>query len=218
MSRLVAGRCLAGCLALAAVVAALTPRAGRAQQVNLGGHAFTLADNYALELVAAPPLVERPIVAEFDEDGRLYVAEASGTNDPVAKQLVDKPHRIVRLEDTNDDGVFDKRTVYADQLMLPEGLMWLDGSLYVGAPPSIWKLTDTDGDGVCDHREEWLQGKTLTGCANDIHGPFRGPDGWIYWCKGAFAEQTYEREGKPPFVTRAAHIFAPGPTAPALSR
>ncbi|ODU01215.1 MAG: dehydrogenase, partial [Planctomycetes bacterium SCN 63-9] len=32
-------------------------------------------------------------------------------------------------------------------------------------------------------------------------------DGWIYWCKGAFATQTYERAGKPPFVTRAAHIF-----------
>ena len=34
-----------------------------------------------------------------------------------------------------------------------------------------------------------------------------GPDGWIYWCKGAFAQQTYERPGKSPFVTRAAHIF-----------
>ena len=85
--------------------------------------------------------------------------------------------------------------------------MWHDGSLYVAAPPSIWKLTDSDGDGVADKRVEWFQGKTLTGCANDLHGPYPGPDGWIYWCKGAFAEQTYTRPGKPPFVTRAAHIF-----------
>ena len=92
-------------------------------------------------------------------------------------------------------------------MMFPEGTMWLDGSLYVAAPPSIWKLTDTDGDGVADRRVEWFQGKTLTGCANDLHGPYLGPDGWIYWCKGAFATQTYERPGKPPFVTRAAHIF-----------
>ena len=50
---------------------------------------------------------------------------------------------------------------------------------------SIWKLTDTDDDGVADRREEWFQGKTLTGCANDLHGPYAGPDGYIYWCKGA---------------------------------
>ena len=61
--------------------------------------------------------------------------------------------------------------------------------------PSIWKLTDTDGDGVADQRVEWFAGKTLTGCANDLHGPYPGPDGWIYWCKGAFAQQTYERPG-----------------------
>ena len=96
----------------------------------------------------------------------------------------------MRLEDTDGDGRFDKRTVFADKMMFPEGTMWHDGSLYVAAPPSIWKLTDTDGDGVADQRVEWFQGKTLTGCANDLHGPYLGPDGWIYWCKGAFAEQT----------------------------
>ena len=57
-------------------------------------------------------------------------------------------------------------------MMFPEGTMWHDGSLYVAAPPSIWKLTDTDDDGVADQREEWFQGKTLTGCANDLHGPY----------------------------------------------
>ena len=46
---------------------------------------------------------------------------------------------------------------------------------------------------------------------NDLHGPYLGPDGWIYWCKGAFAKQTYERPGKKPFDTRAAHIFRARP-------
>ena len=41
---------------------------------------------------------------------------------------------------------FDKATVFADKMMFPEGVLWFDGSLYVGAPPSIWKLTDTEGD------------------------------------------------------------------------
>ena len=169
---------------------------------------------FEVERVAGPPLVDRPIVADFDDRGRLYVADSSGSNDKVEKQLQEKPHRIVRLEDTNGDGRFDRSIVFADRMMFPEGVLWFDGSLYVAAPPSIWKLTDTDGDGVADKREEWFEGKTLTGCANDLHGPYLGPDGWIYWCKGAFAKQTYERPGKPPFVTRAAHIFRrrPGDT------
>ncbi|MCI0535541.1 MAG: hypothetical protein L0Z50_09945, partial [Verrucomicrobiales bacterium] len=174
---------------------------------NFTEQTLTVPDGFAMELVAGPPLVNRPIEADFDEEGRLYVTDSSGTNDKTTKQLEDKPHRVVRLEDSDGDGRFDKSTVFADRMMFPEGALWFGGSLYVSAPPSIWKLTDTDGDGVADKREEWFQGKTLTGCANDLHGPYLGPDGWIYWCKGAFAEQTYERPGKPPFVTKAAHIF-----------
>ena len=183
----------------------------RGGEITLDGHKFTLPDGFEIERVAGPPLVDRPITCDFDEQGRLYVSDSSGSNDKVDKQLAEKPHRIVRLEDTDGDGKFDKSIVFADKMMFPEGTMWLDGSLYVAAPPSIWKLTDTDGDGVADKREEWFAGKTLTGCANDLHGPYAGPDGWIYWCKGAFAKQTYERDGKPAFVTRAAHIFRARP-------
>jgi putative membrane-bound dehydrogenase-like protein len=176
-------------------------------QFQIGVLNFTVPDGFEMEQVAGPGLVERPVEADFDEQGRLYVTDSSGSNDKVDKQLEQKPHRVVRLEDTDGDGRFDKTTVFADKLMFPEGAMWYDGSFYVAAPPSIWKLTDTDGDGVADRREEWFKGKTLTGCANDLHGPYLGLDGWIYWCKGAFAQQTYERPGKSPFVTRAAHIF-----------
>jgi putative membrane-bound dehydrogenase-like protein len=188
----------------------------RAAEFKFPKHTFTVPDGFEVELVAGPPLVDRPIVADFDEQGRLYVADSSGSNDKVDKQLQDKPHRIVRLEDTDGDGRFDKSVVFADKMMFPEGTMWFNGSLYVGAPPSIWKLTDTDGDGVADQREEWFQGKTLTGCANDLHGPYLGPDGWIYWAKGAFAKQTNQSPGSKPFVTRAAHIFRARPDGTGL--
>ena len=186
-------------------LASCSPLIGKT--IELNGQSFQLAEGFELTIAAAPPLVYRPIAADFDDQGRLYVAESSGSNASVHEQLKTKPHSIFRLEDVDGDGRYDRRTVFADRMMFPEGAMWLDGSLYVAAPPSIWKLTDTDNDGKADVREEWFQGKTLTGCANDLHGPYAGPDGFIYWCKGAFAEQTYPRPGKAPFVTRAAHIF-----------
>lgn len=203
-------RCLLACLVLGfASPSALVSEAPapKTHEVKLNGHGFTLPVGFEIELVAGPPLVNRPITADFDEAGRLYVADSSGSNEKVDVQLQKKPHRIVRLEDTRGQGTFDKNTVFADGMMFPEGTMWFQGSLYVAAPPSIWKLTDTKGAGVADQRVEWFQGKTLTGCANDLHGPYPGPDGWIYWCKGAFAKQTYERPGKKPLVTKAAHIF-----------
>lgn len=182
-----------------------------AAQFKIGAHIFTLPNGFEIELVAGTNLVPRPIEADFDEQGRLYVTDSSGSNDKPDKQLIEKPHRVMRLEDTDGDGRFDKSIVFADKMMLPEGCMWLDGSLYVAAPPSIWKLTDTNNDGVADVRVEWFQGKTLTGCANDLHGPYAGPDGWIYWCKGAFAKQTYTLPNGQEFTTRASHIFRARP-------
>lgn len=182
-----------------------------AAEFKFGRQTLTLPEGFEIELVAGPPLVDRPMMAEFDEQGRLYVADSAGSNEPVQKQLETKPHRIVRLEDTDGDGRYDKSVVFADKLMFPEGVLWHEGAVYTGAPPTIWKLEDTDGDGVADRRTEWFKGLTLTGCANDLHGPYLGPDGWIYWCKGAFAAQTHERPGRRTISDSAAHVFRSRP-------
>src|SRR5262245_55913329 len=198
-------RIMASTLIGIALLAVCAPLSG--EEFKIGDRTLKASSGFVIERMAGPPLVDRPITAAFDEESRLYVADSSGSNDEVKKQLAERPHRIVRLEDRDGDGCFETRTIFADRMMFTEGTMWYGGSLYASAPPSIWRLTDTNGDGVADQRVEWFQGKTLTGCANDLHGPYPGPDGWIYWCKGAFAQQTYERSGKKPFVTRAAHIF-----------
>jgi putative membrane-bound dehydrogenase-like protein len=182
-----------------------------AAQFQFPTQILTVPDGFEVEQVAGPPLVDRPISGSFDEEGRLYVTDSSGSNDKVEKQLAEKPHRVLRLDAADSSGKFARRTVFAEHMMFPEGCLWFNGALYVSAPPSIWKLTDSNNDGVADQREEWHQGKTLTGCANDLHGPYLGPDGWIYWCKGAFAKQSYELPGGKPFVTRASHIFRAPP-------
>lgn len=165
------------------------------------------ADGYTVSLAVPSSLVERPIEACFDDKGRLYVTESSGSNEKVEEQLAKKPHRLLRIADTDGDGVFDQRTVFADSLMFPEGVLWHQGVVYVAAPPQIWKFTDADDNGVAEKREVWFDGKTLTGCANDLHGPYAGPDGLIYWCKGAFAEQMHDLPGQKGWKSRASHVF-----------
>ena len=80
---------------------------GRGGEFKLGERTLRVPEGFVIEPIAGPPLVDRPIIADFDEQGRLYVADSSGSNDNVQKQLAEQPHRIVRLEDSDGDGRFD---------------------------------------------------------------------------------------------------------------
>lgn len=182
-----------------------------AEDVVIGDRVLHVADGYEVSLAVPSSLAERPIAVARDEQGRLYVTDSGGMTERAEKQLEEKPHRIRRLTDIDGDGVYDQSTLFADRMMFPEGCLWFRGSLYVAAPPEIWKLTDTDDDGVCDKREVWFNGTTLTGCGNDLHGPYAGLDGRIYWCKGAFAEQKHVLSDGVPLVTQSSHIFRAKP-------
>ena len=180
-------------------------------EVTIGARTLRVADGYSVELAVDSSLVGRPIAVARDERGRLYVTDSGGMSERAEKQLELKPHNIRRVEDTNGDGVYDKSVLFADKMMFPEGCLWFEGSLYVAAPPEIWKLTDTDDNGTADKREVWFDGKTLTGCGNDLHGPYLGHDGRFYWCKGAFAEQKHILSDGNELVTRSSHIFRAKP-------
>lgn len=182
-----------------------------ASEFPINGQRFTVPDGFEIELAGGTNVFSRPVSGSFDDQGRFYVTDSSGSNLPPAQQVQNPTHRVLRLEDTDGDGKFDKSTVFAENVMFPQGCLWHAGSVYVAGPPSIWKFTDADGDGVSDQREEWFKGGTLTGCANDIHGPYLGPDGYIYWTKGAFSEQTHERPGKKKINDRAAHVYRSRP-------
>ena len=165
------------------VSALMSPRA-HAGEFKFKDQTLTVPEVFTVEQIAGLPLVNRPIEADFDEQGRLFVTDSSGFSGKSEAQYKKKDHRIMRLVDTDGDGVFDKSTVFTDGLMFPEGVLCHDGAVYVSAVPVIWKLVDTDDDGVADERTVWHDGKTMTGCANDLHGPYLGQDGWLYWTKG----------------------------------
>jgi putative membrane-bound dehydrogenase-like protein len=62
------------------------------------------------------------------------------------------------LEDTKGSGVYDKSTVYADNLPWPTAVFPWKGGLLVGCTPDIIYVKDTHGDGKADLREILFSG------------------------------------------------------------
>ena len=91
------------------------------------------------------------MMACLDDRGRLYIAESDGRN-LTTRQAIERelPRFVRRLVDLDGDGVFDKRTIFADRMTMPEGGVWHDGALYIISAPYLWRLEDVDDDGVAD--------------------------------------------------------------------
>ena len=143
-----------------------------------------VSDGFIIEQVAAPPLIEHPMFGCFDDKGRLFVTESAGLNLKAEDLLQQLPNSIRMLEDTDGDGIFDKSTVFADKMTFPTGVLCYRGAVYSCAYPSLWRLEDTDGDGKADRRTELVNSFGSCGNSADVHGPFLGPDGWLYWTDG----------------------------------
>lgn len=167
-----------------------------------------LPEGYTLELAAASPLVTHPIMGCLDDKDRLFVGDGTGVNWNKKQLEENPPNRVLMLEDTDKDGSFDKSTIFADKMTFPQGACWLNGSLYVASPPSIWKLTDTDNDGVADQREAIVSGFDYTGNAADIHGPFLHPNGRLYWCHGRKGHDVKQKDGTPVDASLACGIWS----------
>jgi putative membrane-bound dehydrogenase-like protein len=185
---------------------------------QIGAHTFTLPEGFQIEAVATTEHVARPVNGSLDDQGRLYVTDSSGSTEPPATQAKNPQWRVIRLEDTDGDGRYDRSIVFADKLPMLQGILWHQGSVYVGGTPAIWKLTDADGDGRAERRDEWWNvGHPSTHCGNEVHGPYAGPDGLIYWTKGAF-EPVRWTNGFTGTVhqDRASHIFRARPDGSAM--
>lgn len=150
-------------------------------------------DGFSVDLIAAEPDLSQPIAMCFDTRGRIWVAE--GHTYPKRAPEGEGRDRIVILEDTDRDGSFEKKTIFADGLNLVSGIEIGFGGVWVGAAPYFMFIPDVDGDDVPDSEPQIL----LDGWGyHDTHETLNsftwGPDGWLYGCHGVF---THSKVGKP---------------------
>ncbi|TDU81115.1 putative membrane-bound dehydrogenase-like protein [Prosthecobacter fusiformis] len=155
---------------------------------------------FELSLVAAEPLINKPMNLDWDEKGRLWVVETPEYPNGLRQSNVEawkdsgsiKPgeyqreplDRVSILTDTDGDGVMDKKQVFADKIELATSSVFYKNGIIVCAAPDIWFFEDTDGDDKADKRS-----KLYTNLGNrDTHAVINnmrwGLDGWVYATHG----------------------------------
>ena len=138
---------------------------------------FYMPPGYRVELVASEPLVQDPTVIDWDLEGRLWVVEMTGfvRSLDAPEPNHDRIGRVVVLEDVDHDGRMDRRTVFADGLILPRALKVLDRGVLVGEPGSLWWMQDKNGDLKADSKE------LVTNLYGRLHGSVEGNANGLLW-------------------------------------
>ena len=169
---------------------------------------FKVAPEFEVKLFAGEPRVVNPIAFTIDEKGRVWVVESFDYPKRAGKNV--PRDRIVILEDTDGDGVCDKRTVFAEGKDFPvpterkkAGLGAFDmasgievghGGVFVGAPPYLWFIENkNDKPGKFDVLLKGFGSQDTHETLNTFQW---GPDGWLYGLHGIFTNSEV-RPGEP---------------------
>jgi putative membrane-bound dehydrogenase-like protein len=138
---------------------------------------------FAVELVAAEPLVMDPVNFDWGPDGKLWVVEMGDY--PLGLDGKGKPGGRVRLlEDADGDGKYDKSTLFLEGLPYADGVLaWRNGVLITAAPDILY-AEDTDGDGKADRKEVLFTGFARGNPQHLVNGFARGLDNWLYGANG----------------------------------
>jgi putative membrane-bound dehydrogenase-like protein len=198
----------------------LSPEASRAT--------MELAAGFEISLAAAEPAVVDPVFIDFDERGRMWVAEMGDY--PFAEGETTKDggvtwqdgvpgegagrglatSRIRVLEDADGDGRYETSTLFLDGLKHVTGLACWKGGVFVAAVPEVFYARDDDGDGRCDLREPWFKGFVAGNPQHLINGFCLGLDGWFHGANGHGAgDITDARTGAPIELGRNDFAFDP---------
>jgi len=158
-------------------------RLPEAKSPEAATRSMRVASGYRADLVAHEPLTMDPVAMDWGPEGKLWIAEMADY--PRGIDDKGKPGgRIRYLEDANGDGIYDKSTLFLEDVPFPNGVLsWKKGVL-VSAAPDVFYAEDTDGDGKADVKQVLFTGFSEGNQQHRANGFARGLDNWLYLANG----------------------------------
>jgi mono/diheme cytochrome c family protein len=151
---------------------------------------FVIPEGYRLELVLSDPIIREPVMAKFDGNGRLFVAEMrTYMQDIDGHNQLTTNSRVSFHWSSKGDGIFDKHSVFVDHLLLPRMILPVRDGLLVNETDSndIWLYRDTDGDGVSDQKLLFYAGGPRgENLEHQQNGLIWALDNWMYMTVNAY--------------------------------
>jgi len=142
---------------------------------------MTVPDGFSVTLFAGEPDIRRPTAFDFADPGRLWVVENYSHPKWSEDTATD---RIVILEDTDNDGRFDKRKIFYDNGRFLTGLAVGHGGVWIANTPALSFIPDRDGDDRPDSDPEVMLDGFQVSSNNVLNNFHWGPDGWLYGAIG----------------------------------
>jgi putative membrane-bound dehydrogenase-like protein len=155
------------------------------QKQNDQQQTYQIADGFNCELVVSEPLVFDPVDLEFDENGEAFVLEMPGY--PLEKEQ----SMIIHLIDENDDGVYDKKETFAENLNMATSILPYKKGFLVAAPPFLLHVQDLDGNYKAEKIDTLMGGFSKGNLQHNFNGLTFGLDGWIYAANGGNSGEPY---------------------------
>lgn len=145
---------------------------------------FVLHPDFEMTMVAAEPLITDPVDLEFDAAGDAYVLQMPGYPKGIDQSS------IVKLMDVDQDGIYDRSIIFAENLNQASSLMPYREGFLVAAPPDLLYLRDEDGDGKADTRSVLMTGFSNGNLQHNFNGITYGLDNWIHFANGGNGGET----------------------------
>ena len=172
--------------------------------LDIRGHADWLPVVHTLKSTEDLLQFYQKDLAPSESERNTWIQDLNKDGSRDIRDLAELKERVIRLQDTNGDGVADTSRVMKEGFNddptwdVGGGILAHGNDLFFGMAPGVYRLHDANGDGVIDRQTTISEGYNthMAFGGHGVSGVIIGPDGRLYWEVGDIGFHVVDRNGR----------------------